>query len=117
MPMLAMAHDLARHRRLTTQRAAQLANDTPAAPIVEVHVLSSKWCASTIDAALAPRLQLAHAAAKQEALELFDVGSHRSHRAYCFRHPKRSSSRPAVWHEQVPGYWNTAWALQGVRGG
>ena len=64
---------------VAAQRAAQLADDAPAAAVVEVHVLARQRRAPAVDAAVAVGLQGAHAAPQQQALELLDVGGGRSH--------------------------------------
>jgi hypothetical protein len=79
LTVLAVAHDLTRHGRLATQRAAELADEAAGASVVDVHVLPDQRRAPAIGALVAIGLQLAHAAPQQEALELVCVVARRSH--------------------------------------
>jgi hypothetical protein len=72
--VLAVAHDLAGYGQLATPWPAQLADDPVPAPVIEVYLLSGERRAAAVDAAATVRLQGAHAAAQQKALELIDVG-------------------------------------------
>jgi len=72
--VLAMPDDLARHRRLTLARAAQLADDPMWAPGIEVHLLACQRCAPAVDAAVPVGLERAQPAAQQQVLELLDMG-------------------------------------------
>jgi len=74
MAVLAVAHDLAGHRLVATQWPAQVADDPAPAPVIQVHLLPRERRAPTFDAAAAVRLQGAHAATQQKALELLDMG-------------------------------------------
>ena len=73
MAVLEVAHDLARHRRLAAQRAAQLADDALRARLVQVDLLAGQRRAPAVGAAVAVGLQGADAAAQQHALELLDM--------------------------------------------
>ena len=75
MAVLAVAHELAGHGRLATQRPAQRAHDPVPTAVVQVYLLPCERRAPTVDAAAAVSLQLAHAASQQKALELLDMGN------------------------------------------
>jgi len=67
-----MAHGLAGDGRLATQRAAELADEPAATPVVDVDVLAGQRRAPTVGTA--------NAAAQEEALELLDVSYRSGHR-------------------------------------
>ena len=59
------------------QRSAELADHTPAAPLVEVHALTHQRGAPAVGAVVAVGRQHAHAAAQQDPLELLEKVKHR----------------------------------------
>jgi hypothetical protein len=102
MTVLAVANDLARHRRLATQRAAQLTHDAASTLVVKVYVLSGQRRAPAVDAAVAVSLQGTHATPQQEALELLCVVGRRRGHLLAFRRAGEPSCRPGAlasrWH-------------------